>query len=122
MDNEDAVIGQRVQKLRNERGMTTTTLAQLVGISQAQISRLETGKQGFRSATLRKLAEALEVEPYYLFLGDGLKTPTYGLVKSTRLRRALRSADFTDLADRLAELFLEKKKVFKSVRDLVSHL
>jgi transcriptional regulator with XRE-family HTH domain len=48
--------------------MTTTALAAKVGISQAQISRLENGQQGFRSETLVKLAKALKVPPFRLFM------------------------------------------------------
>ena len=39
-------IGLTVKKLRTDLGMTTTDLAKKVGISQAQISRLENGVQG----------------------------------------------------------------------------
>ena len=54
MDNR--LIGLKITKLRNKLNLTTTELAKMVGISQAQISRLENGKQGFRSATLTKIA------------------------------------------------------------------
>jgi DNA-binding Xre family transcriptional regulator len=43
--------------------MTTTELAKKVGISQAQISRLENGLQGFRSDTLLEIGLALGVSP-----------------------------------------------------------
>ncbi len=52
-------IGLLVSRLREEQKITTTTLGQRAGISQAQISRLENGLQGFRSSTLRKIFEAL---------------------------------------------------------------
>lgn len=42
--------------------MTTTKLARRVDISQAQISRLEDGVQGFRSSRLFGAAEALTKE------------------------------------------------------------
>jgi len=61
-------IGQTVRELRTKRGMTTTDLAKKVGISQAQISRLENDEQGFRSGTLVKLAKALAVRPWFLFM------------------------------------------------------
>ena len=63
-------IGATVKAIRTELGMTTTALAQKVGISQAQISRLENGQQGFRSETLVKLARALKVPPFRLFMTD----------------------------------------------------
>ena len=56
-------IGARVLQLAKARGATTITLAQAVGVSQAQISRLENGLQGFRSAMLFKIALALGVRP-----------------------------------------------------------
>ncbi len=63
-------IGATVRAVRTERGLTTTKLADMVGISQAQVSRLENGQQGFRSPTLVKLAKALKVPPFRLFMTD----------------------------------------------------
>ena len=68
MTNRD--IGARVQGLRQELGMTTTRLAERIGISQAQVSRLENGLQGFRSTTLMKIAKALGKEPFYFLMTD----------------------------------------------------
>ena len=56
--------------MRQQLGMTTTQLARRVGISQAQISRLENGLQGFRSTTLFKIAKALGKEPFYFLMND----------------------------------------------------
>ena len=53
-----SAIGLLVKGLRDKAGITTTELARRVGISQAQISRLENGKQGFRSSTLAKIASS----------------------------------------------------------------
>ena len=63
-------IGATVKTLRRELGLTTTDLAKRVGISQAQVSRLENGQQGFRSATLIKIAKAIKVPPFRLFMTD----------------------------------------------------
>ena len=63
-------IGATVKAIRTELGMTTTKLAEKVGISQAQISRLENGQQGFRSGTLVRLAKALKVPPFRLFMTE----------------------------------------------------
>ena len=68
MTNRD--IGARVSALRQDRGMTTTELARRVGISQAQISRLENGLQGFRSTTLFAIAKALGKPPFYFMMND----------------------------------------------------
>ena len=63
-------IGATVRAVRTERGLTTTKLADMVGISQAQVSRLENGQQGFRSGTLVRIAKALKVPPFRLFMTD----------------------------------------------------
>ena len=63
-------IGKTVRAIRKELGMTTTKLADMVGISQAQISRLENGEQGFRSGTLVRIAKAIKVPAFRLFMTD----------------------------------------------------
>ena len=63
-------MGLRLTRLREARGLTTVTLGQKVGLSQAQISRLENGKRGLRSGTLGKLSEALNVPPFYFLMSD----------------------------------------------------
>jgi len=55
------VIGARVRYERQDREWTTTKLAEKVGVSQAQISRLENGLQGFRSIILYRLAWAFSM-------------------------------------------------------------
>lgn len=63
-------IGATVRAIRQELKLTTTRLADKVGISQAQISRLENGRQGFRSPVLVKIAKVLKVPPFRLFMTD----------------------------------------------------
>ena len=63
-------IGATVRAIRKELGITTTVLGKKVGISQAQISRLENGQQGFRSGTLVKIAKVLKVPPFRLFMTE----------------------------------------------------
>jgi len=63
-------IGATVRKYRCSRKLTTTELAKKVGISQAQVSRLENGQQGFRSSVIVRIAEALGVPVWALFMSD----------------------------------------------------
>jgi len=64
------VMAKRMREVRKQKGMTTTKLAEKVGITQAQVSRLENGHQGFRSATLEKIAKALKVPAVVLVTDD----------------------------------------------------
>lgn len=66
----NAQIGQTVRQMRTAKKMTTTQFAKKVGVSQAQVSRLELGEQGFRSGTLVRIAKVLRVKPWALFMTD----------------------------------------------------
>ncbi len=61
------LLGRKLSRLRKQHALSTVELAKKAGLSQPQISRLENGKQGFRSATLSRLAKALDVTPAYFF-------------------------------------------------------
>ena len=80
-------IGLRLSHLRDLRRLTTAALAAKVGLSQAQISRLENGRQGFRSPTLMRIARALSVPPFYfLMIDDEWETYQAGLTARGRER------------------------------------
>ena len=64
MDNRFiALDGQRLRRLRRERALSQQDVERTTGVAQATLSDLEQGKRGARASTLRKLAEALGVEP-----------------------------------------------------------
>ena len=57
------VDGAKLRKLRRERALSQQDIERRTRISQATLSDLEQGKRGARASTLRKLAEALGVQP-----------------------------------------------------------
>ena len=57
------VDGAKLRKLRREQALSQQDIEHGTGISQATLSDLEQGKRGARASTVRKLAEALGVEP-----------------------------------------------------------
>jgi transcriptional regulator with XRE-family HTH domain len=57
------VDGKVLRHLRRERALSQQDLTKTTGVAQATLSDLEGGKRGARASTLRKLAEALGVEP-----------------------------------------------------------
>lgn len=57
------VNGVRLRELRRERALAQEDLEAMSGVTQATISALEGGKRGARPRTVRRLAEALGVEP-----------------------------------------------------------
>ena len=53
---------ENVRRMRREKGLSQQELADLAGVGQDSISAIETGKHEPHPRTLRKLAEALDVE------------------------------------------------------------
>jgi transcriptional regulator with XRE-family HTH domain len=64
------VDGARLRRIRRERALSQRDLTRITGIAFDTISRLETGKQRAQPRTIRKLADALGVEPCELMKGD----------------------------------------------------
>jgi transcriptional regulator with XRE-family HTH domain len=57
------IDGDKLRRLRVERALSQQDLEQITGIAQSTISNLELGYRPARLSTIRKLAEALNVEP-----------------------------------------------------------
>ena len=72
-DRFTEVDGSRLRRIRRERALSQRELSRMTGIAFDTISRLETGKQRAQPRTIRKLAEALGVEPRELIkeVGNG---------------------------------------------------
>ena len=54
-------IGDRIKKIRTEKGLSTYALSKKAGISQSTVSKLENGKRKADNIILEKLADALNV-------------------------------------------------------------
>ena len=57
------VDGQRLRELRVEKALSLRTLAERTSVAYDTINKLELGHRPARLSTIRKLAEALGVEP-----------------------------------------------------------
>jgi transcriptional regulator with XRE-family HTH domain len=64
------VDGQRLRQLRVERALSLRALGERSGVTFATIYNLENGNRPARLATIRKLADALSVEPKELMKGE----------------------------------------------------
>ena len=63
----------RLLRLREERALSQRDLARMADVAQATVGQIERGERNAQPRTIRKLAEALEVEPRELMRrsGDG---------------------------------------------------
>ena len=62
-------MGNSISKLRKEKEMTQSELAELIGVTQETISKLENGKRTLDINTAQKIAIAFEVSLDELFHG-----------------------------------------------------
>jgi transcriptional regulator with XRE-family HTH domain len=64
------VDGQRLRELRVQQALSLRALGERSGVSFATINNLENGNRPARLVTIRKLADALSVEPKELMKGE----------------------------------------------------
>ena len=72
-----SVIGRRIQNARLENKLTQEELADLMDISVAFMSRVETGKAQINLKRLIQISEVLHVSPGYLLTGSNKSSNTY---------------------------------------------
>jgi transcriptional regulator with XRE-family HTH domain len=70
MDRYLEVDTAKLRRLRREAALSQQELADRAGTTQETISRLERGHNAARGSTIRKLANALGVQPRELMKGD----------------------------------------------------
>ncbi len=68
---ESATIGQRIKQVREDVPLSQRELATAVGVSSAQLSRIENGHSMPRPLTIRNIADALGVRWGWLAKGTG---------------------------------------------------
>jgi transcriptional regulator with XRE-family HTH domain len=64
------VDGKKLRELRVERALSLRALGERSGVTFATINNLENGNRPARLVTIRKLAEALGIEPKELMKGE----------------------------------------------------
>jgi transcriptional regulator with XRE-family HTH domain len=70
MNKSLRVNGARLRRLRAERALTLRDLAEISSVSYDTINKLELGRRPAHASTIRKLANALGVEPRELMKGE----------------------------------------------------
>jgi transcriptional regulator with XRE-family HTH domain len=63
-------VGDNLKRLRVLNALTQAELAQKAGLTPAAVARIERNEAEPRMTTLRKLAQALSVEPHELIRGE----------------------------------------------------
>jgi transcriptional regulator with XRE-family HTH domain len=63
-------VGERIQARRKRLFLTQTDVAAMTGLNTSTIAHIEIGRATPRPRTIRKLAEALGVDPAWLAYGE----------------------------------------------------
>lgn len=58
-----ATAGENIRRARERAVLTQAELAEIAGINRSSLSMIESGKKKPRPSTIRKLADALGIEP-----------------------------------------------------------
>lgn len=72
---DDLHLGQKIQNLRAERGLSVRKLAALAGITPSMLSQIENEQVNPSVNTLRSIAQAMEVPLYALFKNAPVTNP-----------------------------------------------
>lgn len=79
--------GEKIKKLRNEKGMSQEELGMIIGVKKAAINKYENGiVVNLKRTTIAKLAIALETTPTYLLGFEEQSTPI-SIIENERAER-----------------------------------
>jgi len=92
LTHEAETIGSRIARLRRDKGMTQTELAEALNVSQPVVSDYEHDVIGLDSERIRQLAQILGVSADEI-LGLEKLTKREAVVKNRRLYRQLQDID-----------------------------
>ena len=99
------VYSENIRRFRLSKKLTQERLAERAGITSAYISEIENQKKVGKFETIASLANALEVEPYELFLELGT-VQAYNDKRTKALMNRLRN-NFNELVDTIEEFLTE---------------
>ena len=67
-------LGEKIKRVRKNRGITQEQLAEMIDISPRSLSNIEVGGCFVKSETLEKILEALNITTEELFANDHIKS------------------------------------------------
>lgn len=69
------LFGKNLKRLRKQRGLSQEQFAELLGVKQSYLSRMESGARGFTSESLAATAEKLGCQPWELLADPDIEPP-----------------------------------------------
>lgn len=110
-------LGDRIKDLRKQKNLSQSELAEMVGISYAQIGRYETKGSQPPAETLKKIADTLGVSPDFLIYGTADDKAKTKLTDADLINqfKAIETMDEEDknVIKKLIDAFITKKQIQK---------
>jgi transcriptional regulator with XRE-family HTH domain len=69
------IFAQNLKRYRNERGLSQEAFAEKTGLHRTYISAVEREKRNISIDNIQKIADALEIDTYKLFIENEFGTP-----------------------------------------------
>ncbi|MDR7369741.1 helix-turn-helix transcriptional regulator [Flavobacterium aquidurense] len=66
----NVIVGNKLKKLRNQRGLTQKQMANLLAISQSAYARIENGESGSWAGHIKKICKIFDILPQELVKDD----------------------------------------------------
>lgn len=115
-------LSSALKKVREAKGLSQKELANLIGMAQAQYSRIESGKTDPSFSVVVKIAKALGLTISELFQADEIFSDTNSYDKT--LMEKLRLLDSLDEVEKksiynLVDSLISKKKLRDSLSNLI---
>lgn len=74
MSDIKKLLGNKISRIRKEKGISQIQLAEMLGLSTNALSVIETGNGFLTAETLEKILDKLNLEPEELFSFGGIKS------------------------------------------------
>lgn len=91
MDEKFKLLGRRVKFLRMEKGISQTKMAELLGLSQTNLSNMESGRTAITTQNLFKMSEILacKMSDFFVDFDNGSGKEASSSKKEIELEDAL---------------------------------
>ena len=107
------VVAQNVRKYRKQNNLTQEKLAELAEISNTYIANIECGQTWISDKTLEKIATALHVDAYLLFIPEKDSTDSDVIRKRQKMIEFLKARE-NELNTYVSDFFSETfEKIFE---------
>ena len=107
MDHVQNALVTNIKRIRREAGLSQIKLAELSDLSTSFIAEIEGGKKFPSSASIEKIAQALSLRPYQLFLDDEDRRDVDTSGRIAKLTRELKASVSANIEETTRKIIAE---------------